>query len=226
MSRPRVVVSWSSGKDSAWALHQLRQRDEVDVVGLLTTCTEAFDRVAMHAVRRDLVERQARSVGLPHQIVSLPFPCSNVIYEARMRVAFEAVVEAGGTHLAFGDLHLQDVRDYRVRLLQGTGLDPLFPIWSTADAMLELARTMQASGLQAILTCVDPNQLSARWLGHAYDGELLAGIPPEVDPCGERGEFHTFCTAGPGFDHPIAVTRGDQVYRAGFWCADLLPSPD
>ena len=223
MSRPRVLVSWSSGKDSAWALHQLRQRAGVDVVGLLTTCDEAADRVATHAVRRDLVERQARSLGLPLQVVPLPVPCANATYEARMRAAIRSAVDAGCTHLAFGDLHLQDVRDYRVSLLQGTGVEPLFPIWSTAEAMPELAHAMVAGGLRAILTCVDPHQLSARFLGLDYDAALLAALPPEVDPCGERGEFHTFCTDGPGFSHPIAVTRGDQVHRDGFWVADLLP---
>ena len=223
MSRPRVLVSWSSGKDSAWASHQLRQRDEVDVVGLITTCDEAFDRVATHAVRRELVERQARSLGLPLEVVPLPFPCSNEIYEARMRGVIAAAVAAGCTHLAFGDLHLRDVRDYRVKLLEGTGLEPLFPIWSTAGAMPDLARSMQASGLRAILTCVDPQQLSERFLGHAYDAAFLNAIPPGVDPCGERGEFHTFCTDGPGFDHPIAVIRGEQLKRDGSWFADLLP---
>ena len=221
MSRPQVLLSWSSGKDSAWALHQLRQRNEVDVVGLLTTINEAVDRVAMHAVRRELVEAQARSVGLPLEVVPLPFPCSNEIYEARMREAIGSAVAAGRTHLAFGDLHLQDVRDYRVRLLDGTGLKPLFPIWSTANDMPGLARTMQAGGLRAILTCVDPHQLSERFLGHDFDQAFLAAIPPTVDPCGERGEFHTFCTDAPGFAHPVAVIRGEQVNRDGFWFADL-----
>ena len=224
MTRPSVLLSWSSGKDSAWALHQLRQRDEVDVVGLLTTCDEAFDRVATHAVRRELVERQARSLGLPLQVVPLPLPCSNEIYEARMRAAIQSAEGAGCTHLAFGDLHLQDVRDYRVNLLQGTRLNPLFPIWSTAAAMPDLAQSMLASGLRAILTCVDPQQLSERFLGHDYDAAFLAAIPSEVDPCGERGEFHTFCTDGPGFDHPIVVERGEKVYRDGFWFVDLPPA--
>lgn len=225
--RPSVLLSWSSGKDCAWALHLLRRRGDLEVVGLLTTFNEQADRVAMHAVRRRLVEAQAAAAGLPLHPVMLPHPCSNEVYEARMKAALAEAREAGITRMAFGDLFLEDVRDYRIRLLEGTGVEPLFPIWGTPDDTPGLARRMLAGGLGAILTCVDPNQLSERFVGRRYDEALLADLPSGVDSCGERGEFHTFCNRCPAFRSEIPVIVGEIVHREGFWFADLdSPDPD
>jgi uncharacterized protein (TIGR00290 family) len=221
--RQNVLLSWSSGKDSAWALHVLRRQPGLEVVGLLTTFNEAFDRVAMHAVRRELVEAQAAAAGLPLVSVMLPYPCSNEIYEDRLVTAIAEAKASGVTHVAFGDLFLADIREYRVRLLEGTGVGPLFPIWTTAEDTPDLARQMLDAGLRAVLTCVDPKQLSERFVGRQYDERLLADLPPGVDPCGERGEFHTFCYRCPEFSTEIPVTVGDIVERDKFWFADLRP---
>ncbi len=222
--RPKVLVSWSSGKDSAWALHVLRQHADLEVVGLLTTFNEEFDRVAMHAVRRELAETQAAMASLPLVPVMLPYPCSNEVYENRMTAAIAKARTSGVTHMAFGDLFLDDVREYRVRLLRGTGVEPLFPIWTTSEDTPDLARQMLNAGLRAILTCVDPKQLSERFVGRQFNDELLAELPPGVDPCGERGEFHTFCYRCPEFSTEIPVIVGDIVEREGFWFADLRPT--
>jgi uncharacterized protein (TIGR00290 family) len=221
--RKRVLLSWSSGKDSAWALHVLRRRDalELDVIGLLTTFNEAFDRVAMHAVRRELVEAQAAAAGLPLVPVRLPYPCTNEVYEDRMKVAVAEARAAGVTHMAFGDLYLADIREYRIRLLEGTGVEPLFPLWGTPEGTPDLARLMLAGGLRAVLTCVDPKQLGERFVGRQYDAALLAELPAGVDPCGERGEFHTFCYRCPEFRNDIPIQVGEIVQREGFWFADL-----
>lgn len=221
--RPRVLLSWSSGKDSAWALHALRRRGEVEVVGLVTTFNEAFGRVAMHGVRAELVRAQAAAAGLPLWPVPLPWPCPNGEYEARMRAVVEKARSAGVTAFAFGDLFLEDIRAYRVRQLVGTGIDPLFPIWGTPADTPVLARAMLAAGFRATLSCVDPRHLPPAFAGREFDHGLLADLPPGVDPCGERGEFHTFCRAGPVFDRPVPVRAGDVVEREGFWFADLLP---
>jgi uncharacterized protein (TIGR00290 family) len=220
--RPKVLIAWSSGKDSAWTLHVLRRRGDVDVVGLMTTFNEVADRVAMHAVRRELVEAQATASGLPLWPVWLPWPCPNEDYESRMRVAIAGAVAVGVTHVAFGDLFLEDVRDYRVRLLSGSGVAPLFPLWGTPAQTPGLARKMQADGVRAILTCVDPKQLDSDFVGRQFDQSLLAALPPHADPCGERGEFHTFCFDGPMFAAPIAVRVGEIVSRDGFCFADLI----
>jgi uncharacterized protein (TIGR00290 family) len=218
--RPRALLAWSSGKDSAWALHLLRQRGEVDVVGLLTTMNAAFDRVAMHAVRARLLRAQAEAAGLPLVEVPLPWPCSNAEYEAAMGAALAAARRDGVTAVAFGDLFLEDVRRYREERMAGTGLEPLFPLWrEPTDA---LARAMIAGGLRARLTCVDPRQLAPSFAGREYDAALLAELPAGVDPCGERGEFHTFAYAGPMFARPIAVRAGEVVERDGFVFGDLL----
>lgn len=224
--RPKVLLSWSSGKDSAWALHVLRQRAEVEVVGLVTTFNEAFGRVAMHGVRAELVQVQAAAAGLPLWPVPLPWPCANDEYEARMRAVVETARSAGVTALAFGDLFLADIRAYRVRQLSGTGIEPLFPVWGTPDDTPALARAMIAAGFRAALACVDPRHLPPAFAGRAFDARLLADLPPAVDPCGENGEFHTFCHAGPVFDRPVAVEVGAVVVRDGFAFADLLPGQE
>ncbi|MDY3561175.1 adenine nucleotide alpha hydrolase [Gemmata sp. JC673] len=221
--RPKVLLSWSSGKDSAWALHVLRQRGEVEVVGLVTTLNEAFGRVAMHGVRAELVRAQAEAAGLPLWTVPLPWPCSNDQYESRMRGLVERARAAGVSGLAFGDLFLADVRAYRERQLAGSGIEPLFPLWGAPADTPALAREMIGAGLRATLACVDPKQLAPQFVGREFDTRLLAELPPGADPCGENGEFHTFCHAGPVFDRPIPVRVGDTIERDGFCFADLLP---
>ncbi|HYF52204.1 MAG TPA: ATP-binding protein [Planctomycetota bacterium] len=220
--RPKALLSWSSGKDCAWTLHVVRQRGEFDVVGLLTTFNEHFDRVAMHAVRRNLVEAQARAAGLPLWNIPLPWPCSNEEYERRMRAAVERARSEGITHMIFGDLFLEDVRDYRIAKLKGTGIEPVFPLFGTRADSPTLARTMIASGLKARITCVDLKQLDGKFSGREFDAALLAELPEKVDPCGENGEFHTFCYAGPMFSSPIEVALGEVVNRDGYMFADLI----
>lgn len=219
----RVLLSWSSGKDSAWTLHVLRQQPDVEVVGLLTTFNEAADRVAMHAVRRALVGAQASATGLPLWPVSLPWPCSNAAYEQRMGAVIGRARDEGITHMAFGDLFLEDVRDYRIRQLSGTGVEPLFPLWCSPADTPNLARRMLAAGLGAVLTCVDPKQLPEPFVGRLYDAAFLAELPAGVDPCGERGEFHTFSFVGPMFASEIAVQVGETISRDGFCFIDLVP---
>ena len=205
-------------------LHTLRQEREFDVVALLTTVNQEFQRVAMHAVRRELLEMQASAAGLPLITVPLPWPCSNARYEAAMAAALaDAKARFGVTHMAFGDLFLEEVRAYRVRQLAGTGLEPVFPLWQKPTA--PLAAEMIAGGLRAVLTCVDPRCLPASFAGRAFDHALLDALPPDVDPCGENGEFHTCVTAGPMFSAPLAVTAGEVVERDGFVFADLLCTP-
>ncbi|MBS1766149.1 MAG: adenine nucleotide alpha hydrolase [Acidobacteria bacterium] len=219
--KPRALLSWSSGKDAAWALHVLRQQGDVEVVGLLTTINRAFERVAMHAVRESLVEAQAEAAGLPLWKVDIPFPCANESYETAMGEACAKAVSSGIEAIAFGDLFLEDVRAYRVQKLEGTGLHPLFPLWGRDTTAL--AREMIAGGLKATLTCVDPKQLDPSFAGRDFDASLLADLPPAVDPCGERGEFHSFAWDGPMFQHPVPIQRGEVVERDGFVFADLLP---
>lgn len=217
----RSLISWSSGKDSAWALHALRQQEDVEVVGLMTTFNETADRVAMHAVRRELVEAQAVAAGLPLWSVGLPSPCSNQAYEEIMRGVIAEASASGITHIAFGDLFLEDVRAYRLRQLAGSGIEPIFPIWSSPDDTPRLARTMLDAGLRAVLTCIDPRHLDSSFAGRSFDAALLAELPSATDSCGERGEFHTFCHAGPMFASEICVTPGEIVVRDGFCFADL-----
>jgi diphthamide synthase (EF-2-diphthine--ammonia ligase) len=187
----------------------------------VTTFNEAADRVAMHAVRRALVQAQARAADLPLWPANLPWPCDNAEYEARMSRLLADARTRDVTHIAFGDLFLQGIRNYRERQLAGTGIAPLFPLWGTPADTSALARTMLAGGLRAILTCVDPQQLAGQFVGQEFDAQLLAKLPPLVDPCGERDEFHTFCYAGPIFAEPIPVRVGDCVLRDGFQFADL-----
>jgi uncharacterized protein (TIGR00290 family) len=218
----RVVLSWSSGKDSAWTLHFLRQRPDIQVVALLTTLNSEANRVAMHAVRRELVEAQAERVGIPLWAVELPWPCSNLDYEQRMRTVCQRAIAEGVTAVAFGDLFLQDVRDYRVRQLQGTGLEPLFPLWQIPTE--QLGRDMIAAGVKAKITCVDPAKLAKSFAGREYDLELLRALPTGIDPCGENGEFHTFVCDAPVFSSPIQVQAGVVIERDGFVFADLIPA--
>jgi uncharacterized protein (TIGR00290 family) len=219
----RVAVSWSSGKDSAWSLHLLRQNPSVEIVALFTTLNEQFDRVAMHAVRRELLELQAESVDLPLWTIPLPWPCSNDQYESKMTSFCTLAVARGVEMMAFGDLFLADIRAYREKQLAGTGIDPIFPVWQIPTA--NLARTMIASGLRAKITCVDPRVLPAEFAGRDFDSQFLADLPPNIDPCGENGEFHSFVYDGPGFRQPIPITVGEIVERDGFVFADLARAP-
>jgi len=221
MTRPRLLLSWSSGKDSAWTLHRLRTQDEFEIAGLVTTLNEQFDRVAMHAVRAELLAAQAEAARLPLWRVPLPHPCPNAEYEARMRALVERARAAGVTHMAFGDLFLEEIRAYRERQLAGTGIAPVFPLWGLDTK--QLARDMLAGGLRATLTCVDPKRLPADFAGRGFDSALLDALPAGIDPCGEYGEFHSFCHAGPMFARPIAVRSGEVIERDGFVFADLLP---
>jgi uncharacterized protein (TIGR00290 family) len=216
----KTLVSWSSGKDSAWMLHVLKQDPAVEVGGLLTTMNEEFDRVAMHAVRRHLLEEQSRAAGVPLLTVPLPWPCSNAEYEGRMQNAVREAVAHGFTHVAFGDLFLEDVRRYREEKLAGSGLEPLFPIWGIPTD--QLAAQMIDAGLRAVLTCVNPKHLDTSFAGRQFDRALLADLPAGIDPCGERGEFHSFAYDGPMFNRPIAVSLGEIVDRDGFTFADVF----
>lgn len=215
----KTIVSWSSGKDSAWLVHVLRRTPGVELRALLTTINESAGRVAMHAVRQDLVEAQADALGLPLWKVFIPSPCPNEVYERAMAEAVGRAVGEGFTHAAFGDLFLEDVRRYREEKLAGTGLTPIFPLFG-ADTPV-LAREMIAAGLRARLTCVDPKQLDRRFAGREFDLALLDELPQDVDPCGERGEFHSFAYDGPMFSRPIPVETGIVVERDGFVFADL-----
>lgn len=216
----RAWLSWSSGKDSAWALHVL-QSQGVTVTALLTTVNETHGRVAMHAVRRALLHRQAEAAGLPLVEVPIPSPCSNPEYEAAMEKATRSARDAGVEGIAFGDLFLEDVRRYREEKLAGTGLEPLFPLWGIPTR--DLARSMVSGGLRAVVTCVDPKQAPRELCGRAWE-EHVDALPASVDPCGERGEFHTFAWAGPAFQDPIPVRTGEVLERDGFVFADVLPA--
>jgi uncharacterized protein (TIGR00290 family) len=218
-NRTKILLSWSSGKDSAWSLHVLRQQQHVEVVGLITTVNQIYRRVAMHAVRIELLEAQAAAAGLPLWTIPIPSPCSNAEYEAAMQTAIERAKSEGISGIAFGDLFLEDIRRYREERLRKTGISPVFPIWGLPTA--ELAQEMIAAGLRARLTCVDPKQLSGSFVGREFDAAFLADLPAGVDPCGERGEFHTFAYDGPMFRQAIPVQLGDSLERDGFVFADL-----
>jgi len=218
--KPKILVSWSSGKDSAWMLHVLRQTNTFEIVGLVTTVNTAFGRVSMHGVREELLEQQAQAAGLPLWKVPIPYPCPNEVYESAMRDLIHRAKEDGVTHFAFGDIFLQDVRDYRESQLAGTGIIPVFPLWG-ADTR-ELAQQMIDEGLRAVLTCVDPRQIPASLIGHEFDEALLQQLPSTADPCGENGEYHTFCYAGPMFAHPVPVQTDEVVERDGFVYVDVL----
>jgi diphthamide synthase (EF-2-diphthine--ammonia ligase) len=220
----KILLSWSSGKDSAWALHVLRRDRWGEVAGLLTSVNESAGRVSMHGVREEVLHAQAAAAQLPVYTVQLPWPCTNAIYEDRLRRAVDRAVAMGFTHVAFGDLFLEDVRSYREQRLEGTGMEPLFPLWGIPTT--SLAREMIAGGLRARIATLDPRVMPRDLIGAEFDESLLARLPPAVDPCAERGEFHTCATAGPMFAAPIDVTGGEIVEREGFVYGDLLLRTD
>jgi uncharacterized protein (TIGR00290 family) len=222
MSKPKSLISWSSGKDSAWALHLMRQAGEFDIVGALTTVNDTFDRVSVHGLRNELLLTQVEAVGLEPVLVRIPYPCTNAIYEAAMAAEVEAAKQRGVTHIIFGDLFLQDIRDYREGKLAGTGITPVFPVWLLPTD--KLAEDMIASGVEAYLTTVDLKKLPAEFAGRRFDRDLLRDMPRGVDPCGENGEFHSFVAAGPMLSWRIPVRVGETVEREGFAYADLLPN--
>jgi uncharacterized protein (TIGR00290 family) len=214
----KTLVSWSSGKDSAWTVHILRQRS-VEIGGLLTTINEAAQRVAMHAVRVDVLQAQAAAVALPLWQIPIPSPCPNDVYERAMASAVHRAVAEGFTQIAFGDLFLEDVRRYREDRLAGTGLTPLFPLFGADTAAL--AREMIAAGVRARITCLNPQILDRSFAGREFDAALLAELPPAIDPCAERGEFHTCAYDGPMFSHPVPIETGITIERDGFVFTDL-----
>ncbi len=223
MRRFKTLISWSSGKDSAWLVHTIRTTmPEYEIAALLTTINQDADRVAMHAVRTELVRAQADALGLPLWLVPIPSPCPNEVYERAMGEAVARAVADGFTHVAFGDLFLEDIRRYREDRLAGTGLTPIFPLFGSDTAAL--ARTMIASGLRARITCVNPNVLPRELAGREFDAALLRDLPPTADPCAERGEFHSFAYAGPMFASPLAIETGTVVERDGFVFCDLVPA--
>lgn len=222
VSQPRALVSWSSGKDSAWALQAVRLARRIEPVGLLTTVTATYRRVSIHGVREQLLRRQAEEVGLPLRSVPIPYPCSNQSYEEALLAELARARDEGITHVVFGDLFLEDVRAYRESLLEHAGLAGVFPLWGRETG--GLAREMIAGGLRAVLVCVDPERMPDSFAGRAFDESLLADLPPAIDPCGERGEFHTFACAGPMFQRDISICAGEVVRRDGLVFADLLES--
>jgi uncharacterized protein (TIGR00290 family) len=219
-TKPKAILAWSSGKDSAYALHVARASGEYDIVGLLTTVTEDYARVSMHGVREEILDLQAQRTGLPLIKVRIPAPCPNEIYEAAMADALRPLCEQGVSHVSFGDLFLVDLRVWREEKLARMGLTGVFPLWRRDTA--RLARDMMADGMEARIVCLDPKRLDPRLAGHSFDKELLDKLPSDVDPCGENGEFHTLTTAGPMFSHPIIAENGAVVEHEGFVFADVL----
>jgi uncharacterized protein (TIGR00290 family) len=222
--RPKALISWSSGKDSAFALHEIRRAGEFDVVGALTTVTETFARVSIHGVRQEILQAQCEAAGLPQVIVPIPYPCPNTIYEARMGEAVARAVQDNITHMIFGDLFLAEIRAYREQKLAGTGITPVFPLWERPT--LPLAHAMIDSGLEAYLATVDLKKLPGEFAGRKFDLQLLNDLPDGVDPCGENGEFHTCVVAGPFLSRRIAVSLGDCVERDGYAYCDLVMEKD
>jgi len=219
MSKPKALMCWSSGKDAAWALHVARLRNDVQFVGLLTTITETYGRVSMHGVREEILEAQAESVGLPITKVYIPSPCPNELYEDKMRATLGAALSRGVTRAVFGDLYLEDIREYRTAQLARVGMQPVFPLWGMPTR--KLAAEMIASGLRARLTCLDSRKVPAELAGAEFGNQLLARLPAGVDPCGENGEFHSCCLDGPMFGKPVRVEVGDVEERDGFVFTDL-----
>lgn len=230
MKKIKTILSWSTGKDSAWTLYQLQQNPEIELVGLFTSINQQFDRVAMHAVRVELLKLQAQAAGQPDMpmaldIIPLPFPCSNEDYQRIMDDYFAELTARGVQQIAFGDLFLEDVRDYRINQLRDTGLTPIFPLWGMDTTAL--AHTLVDHGVKAVTTCIDPKKLPHSLCGRYYDTDFLTQlkqITPAIDPCGENGEFHTFVYDGPMFHRPIEISVGDVVTRDGFVFADVLPN--
>jgi uncharacterized protein (TIGR00290 family) len=222
MQRPKALIAWSSGKDSAWALHELRHSGDYDIVSALTTVTDTFSRVSMHGVREELLRAQLDAVGLPSIVVRIPFPCSNEIYEREMAAALAQAKSGGVTHVIFGDLFLADLRAYREAKLAQIGMTGVFPLWLRPTD--QLAQEMIDAGVEAHLATVDLAKLEPSFAGRRFDNALLSSLPPGTDPCGENGEFHSFVNAGPMFAQPIRVTVGETVTRDGFAYADLLPA--
>jgi uncharacterized protein (TIGR00290 family) len=221
-TRPKALIAWSSGKDSAWALHEVRRVGEIDVVGALTTVTDTFGRVSIHGLREELLMAQLDAAGLAATIVRIPYPCPNEIYEREMAAAMEVAKEQGITHMIFGDLFLEDVRAYRETRLAPTGITPVFPLWhKPTDA---LAREMIEAGVDARLVCVDLKVLPKQFAGRRFDDALLADFPAGIDPCGENGEFHSFVAAGPMLQRAIPITVGETVERDGFAYTDVTPA--
>jgi uncharacterized protein (TIGR00290 family) len=218
----KALIAWSSGKDSAFALHEVRRRGDIEVVGALTTLNDAFGRVSMHGVREEVVRAQLDAAGLPGHVVRLPFPCPNETYEVAMREVLAQARRDGITHIVFGDLFLEDVRAYREARLEGSGIAPLFPLWGRPTTAL--ARDMIAAGLKTRLATVDLAKLPASFAGRVFDEDLLADLPDGIDPCGENGEFHTCVVAGPMFSHALDIEIGDAVTRDGFAYCDLVLS--
>jgi uncharacterized protein (TIGR00290 family) len=220
LPRAKALISWSSGKDSAFALHEVLRAGELEVVGALTTVTETFGRVSIHGVRQEILCAQLAAAGLPPTIVPIPYPCPNEIYEARISEAVERAVRDGITHIIFGDLFLQDIRAYREQKLAGTGITPVFPLWGRPTG--QLAQQMIASGFEAYIATVDLTKLPAYFAGRKFDEQLRADLPGGVDPCGENGEFHTCVVAGPIFSRRLAVRPGERVERDGYAYCDLV----
>jgi uncharacterized protein (TIGR00290 family) len=220
--RPKALIAWSSGKDSAWALHEARRSGEYDIVGALTTVTDTFARVSMHGVREELLMAQLDAAGLPAIIVRIPYPCSNEIYEQKMAAAMQDAIAAGVSHIIFGDLFLADLRAWREEKLKSIGMTAVFPLWLRPTAAL--AREMIEAGVEAHLAVVDLKKLSAPFAGRRFDLGLIDGLPEGIDPCGENGEFHSFVSAGPMLSRKIPVTVGERVERDGFAFADLVPA--
>lgn len=219
--KKRTLLGWSSGKDSVWALHLLRQRQDIEVVGLVTTVNQTFKRVAMHAIREDLLQKQASAVDLPLEMLYIPHPCSDEEYEATMQGFMERTKKADIDCMAFGDIFLQEIRDYRERSLKNTGISPLFPLWGKPTD--NLAKDMIHGGIRSIITCADPRFVPVSFSGRVFDLSLLRDIPEGVDHCGERGEFHTFAISGPGFKNTLRVRVGETFERDGFVFTDILP---
>jgi uncharacterized protein (TIGR00290 family) len=218
---PKALIAWSSGKDSAWALHEARAAGEYDIIGALTTVTDSFGRVSMHGVREELLMAQLDAAGLPAVVVRIPYPCPNEVYEREMAKAVGEAKARGVTHIIFGDLYLEDIRAYREKNLAGTGITPVFPLWLKPTA--RLARDMIEAGVEAHLAVVDLKKLPAAFAGRRFDAGLIGALPAGSDPCGENGEFHTFVSAGPMLARKIAVRVGETVERDGFAFADLVP---
>lgn len=218
--KKKALMSWSTGKDSAWTLYKLQQNQDVELVGLFCTINKEFERVAIHGVRVELLKQQAERLRLPIEIIELPYPCSNADYETIMGQFIKRAKGQAIEYFAFGDLFLEDIRNYREKQFKGSGIKPIFPIWGIPTD--KLSRDMVSSGVRAVITCIDPKQIPEEFVGRVYDDDFLDALPDTVDPCGENGEFHSFAFSGPMFKEPIDIVVGDIVHRDGFVFADVL----